>query len=222
MTSEMQFALIVVLVVIVMSCTIFRSTWGPVFHAVREGIADIVHMISSTDWRQVIQEHIEKRRNKVREPLTWERVKYRFAMPILFVVMIPIVLLVMGLANIRVENDINSGMMAICIGVIVGLAVIVVWALSESEKSLRRKFWMELFVALFMEVLLVFHLYLFLDGYYYEHAHGAKRMMTAVYAMPFYLIYMEKSNRNWKALQDLKQSLPKEDTEVLQEGEQYE
>ena len=132
MTSEMQFALIVVLVVIVMSCTIFRSTWGPVFHAVREGIADIVHMISSTDWRQVIQEHIEKRRNKVREPLTWERVKYRFAMPILFVVMIPIMLLFMRLANIRVENDINSGMMTICIGVIVGLVVIVVWALSES------------------------------------------------------------------------------------------
>lgn len=46
-------------------------------------------------------------------------------------------------------------------------------------------------------------------------------MMTAVYAMPFYLIYMEKSNRNWKALQDLKSGLPKEDAEVLQEGEQY-
>ena len=63
--------------------------------------------------QQVIQEQIEKRRNKVREPLTWERVKYRFAMPMLFVVMIPIMLLVMGLANIRVENDINSGMMVI-------------------------------------------------------------------------------------------------------------
>ena len=83
------------------------------FYAVREGIADILYTISSTDWQQVIQEHIEKRRNKVREPLTWERVKYRFAMPILFVVMIPIMLLVMGLANIRVENDINSGMMVI-------------------------------------------------------------------------------------------------------------
>jgi hypothetical protein len=34
-------------------------------------------------------------------------------MPMLFVVMIPIMLLVMGLANIRVENDINSGMMVI-------------------------------------------------------------------------------------------------------------
>ena len=113
MTSEMQFALIVVLAVIIMSCTIFRSTWEPVFYAVREGIADILYTISSTDWQQVIQEHIEKRRNKVREPLTWERVKYRFAMPILFVVMIPIMLLVMGLANIRVENDINSGMMVI-------------------------------------------------------------------------------------------------------------
>lgn len=33
---------------------------------------------------------------------------------------------------------------------------------------------------------------------------------------------MEKSNRNWKALQDLKHSLPKEDAEVLQEGECHE
>jgi uncharacterized membrane protein YozB (DUF420 family) len=180
---------------------------------VREGIADIVYMISNADWQQVIQEHIEKRRNKVREPFTWERVKYHFAMPILFVVMIPVFLMLMCLANVQVENDINSGVIAICLVVIVGLVVIVVWAMSESEKNLHRKFWMELMVALFMEALLVFHLYLFLDGYYYEHAHGAKRMMTAVYAMPFYLIYMEKSNRNWKALQDLKYSLPKEDAE---------
>lgn len=36
------------------------------------------------------------------------------------------------------------------------------------------------------------------------------------------VVIMEKTNRNWIALQDLKYGLPKEDAKVLQEGECHE
>lgn len=216
MTTEMKVALAFTAFAVVLSMTIFRSTWAPIFRAIYEGLREIVQEIRSIDREWLYRKlGARKQRKRERGPLTLANMKERCAMPMLFVVMIPIMLFFMRLSNIQIGNDMNSAAIMIAVIMIVALVVIVVWAMGQTEKNLRRKFWMELSVALFMEALLVLHLHLFLGGYYYEHAHGAKRMMTAVYCFPFYIIYMEKSNRNWQALQDLK----KAETKIEMDGQ---
>ena len=205
MTAEMKAALLFTAFVIGLSLTVFRSIWQPIFRAIGEGIVDIVHTLRSID-REWIQQKMEERRQRKieRGPLTLDNMKERCAMPVLFVAMIPVYLLLMRVVNIRETGNTDMGIMTIGIGVIGGLAIIVVWALGQSEKNLRRKFWMELIVALFIELALVFQLYLYMDGYYRGIVRDTRRMLTAVMFAPFWALYLEKTNQNYQALQDLK------------------
>ena len=205
MTAEMKTALLFTVFVFGLSLTVFRSTWQPIFRAIGEGIVDIVHTLRSID-REWIQQKMEERRQRKieRGPLTLDNMKERCAMPVLFVAMIPVYLLLMRFANIQINDDMTSGAVVLSTGVIFGLVIIVVWALGQSEKNLRRKFWMELIVALFIELALVFQLYLYMDGYYRGIVRDIRRMLTAVMFAPFWALYLEKTNQNYQALQDLK------------------
>ncbi|MBQ2861116.1 MAG: hypothetical protein IJE80_08120 [Peptococcaceae bacterium] len=205
MTAEMKTALLFTVFVFGLSLTVFRSTWQPIFRAIGEGIVDIVHTLRSID-REWIQQKMEERRQRKieRGPLTLDNMKERCAMPALFVAMIPVYLLLMRFANIQINDDMTSGAVVLSTGVIFGLVIIVVWALGQSEKNLRRKFWMELIVALFIELALVFQLYLYMDGYYRGIVRDIRRMLTAVMFAPFWALYLEKTNQNYQALQDLK------------------
>ena len=99
------------------------------------------------------------------------------------------------------------------IGMIGGLAIVVVWALGQLEKNLRRKFWMELIVALFIELVLVFQMYLYMDGYYRGIVRDTRRMLTAVMFAPFWALYLEKTNQNYQALQAMKHRQSTTETE---------
>ena len=205
MTAEMKTALLFTVFVFGLSLTVFRSIWQPIFRAIGEGIVDIVHTLRSID-REWIQQKMEERRQRKieRGPLTLDNMKERCAMPVLFVAMIPVYLLLMRFANIQINDDMTSGAVVLSTGVIFGVVIIVVWALGQSEKNLRRKFWMELIVALFIELALVFQLYLYMDGYYRGIVRDIRRMLTAVMFAPFWALYLEKTNQNYQALQDLK------------------
>ena len=205
MTAEMKAALLFAVFVIGLSLTVFRSIWQPIFRAIGEGIVDIVHTLRSID-REWIQQKMEERRQRKieRGPLTLDNMKERCAMPVLFVAMIPVYLLLMRFANIQINDDMTLGAVVLSTGVIFGLVIIVVWALGQSEKNLRRKFWMELIVALFIELALVFQLYLYMDGYYRGIVRDTRRMLIAVTFAPFWALYLEKTNQNYQALQDLK------------------
>lgn len=207
MTAEMKAALAFTAFVMILSLTIFRSTWEPIFRAVRDGIIELIYEIGSID-REWIRQKLEERRQRklARGPLTLANMKERCAMPVLFVVMIPVYLLLMRVVNIRETGNTNMGIMTIGVGMIAGLVIIVVWALGQTEKNLRRKFWMELIVALFIELILVFQLYLYMDGYYRGIVRDTRRMLTAVMFAPFWALYLERTNQNWQALQDLKQA----------------
>ena len=215
MTAEMKAALLFTVFVIGLSLTIFRSTWQPIFCAIGEGVVDIVHTLRSID-REWIQQKMEERRQRKieRGPLTLDNMKERCAMPALFVAMIPVYLLLMRFANIQINDDMTSGAVVLSTGVIFGLVIIVVWALGQSEKNLRRKFWMELIVALFIELALVFQLYLYMDGYYRGIVRDTRRMLTAVMFAPFWALYLEKTNQNYQALQDLKRKETTNENEI--------
>ena len=215
MTAEMKAALLFTVFVIGLSLTIFRSIWQPIFRAIGEGIVDIVHTLRSID-REWIQQKMEERRQRKieRGPLTLDNMKERCAMPALFVAMIPVYLLLMRVVNIRETGNTDMGIMTIGIGVIGGLAIAVVWALGQSEKNLRRKFWMELIVALFIELVLVFQMYLYMDGYYRGIVRDTRRMLTAVMFAPFWALYLEKTNQNYQALQDSKRKETTNENEI--------
>ena len=205
MTAEMKAALLFTAFAIGLSLTVFRSTWQPIFRAIGDGVIDIVRTLRSID-REWIQQKMEERRQRKieRGPLTLDNMKERCAMPVLFVAMIPVYLLLMRFANIQINDDMTLGAVVLSTGVIFGLVIIVVWALGQSEKNLRRKFWMELIVALFIELALVFQLYLYMDGYYRGIVRDTRRMLIAVTFAPFWALYLEKTNQNYQALQDLK------------------
>ena len=215
MTAEMKAALLFTALVIGLTLTVFRSTWQPIFRAIEEGVVDIVRTLRSID-REWIQQKMEERRQRKieRGPLTLDNMKERCAMPALFVAMIPVYLLLMRVVNIRETGNTDMGIMTIGIGVIGGLAIVVVWALGQSEKNLRRKFWMELIVALFIELVLVFQLYLYMDGYYRGIVRDTRRMLTAVMFAPFWALYLEKTNQNYQALQDLKRKETTNENEI--------
>ena len=215
MTAEMKTALLFTVFVFGLSLTVFRSTWQPIFRAIGEGIVDIVHTLRSID-REWIQQKMEERRQRKieRGPLTLDNMKERCAMPALFVAMIPVYLLLMRFANIQINDDMTSGAVVLSTGVIFGLVIIVVWALGQSEKNLRRKFWMELIVALFIELALVFQLYLYMDGYYRGIVRDTRRMLIAVTFAPFWALYLEKTNQNYQALQDLKRKETTNENEI--------
>ena len=215
MTAEMKTALLFTVFVFGLSLTVFRSTWQPIFRAIGEGIVDIVHTLRSID-REWIQQKMEERRQRKieRGPLTLDNMKERCAMPVLFVAMIPVYLLLMRFANIQINDDMTLGAVVLSTGVIFGLVIIVVWALGQSEKNLRRKFWMELIVALFIELALVFQLYLYMDGYYRGIVRDTRRMLTAVMFAPFWALYLEKTNQNYQALQDLKRKETTNENEI--------
>ena len=215
MTAEMKAALLFTAFVIGLTLTVFRSTWQPIFRAIGEGIVDIVHTLRSID-REWIQQKMEERRQRKieRGPLTLDNMKERCAMPVLFVAMIPVYLLLMRFANIQINDDMTSGAVVLSTGVIFGLVIIVVWALGQSEKNLRRKFWMELIVALFIELALVFQLYLYMDGYYRGIVRDTRRMLIAVTFAPFWALYLEKTNQNYQALQDLKRKETTNENEI--------
>jgi len=78
---------------------------------------------------------------------------------------------------------------------------------------LRRKFWMELVVALFIELVLVFQMYLYIDGYYRGIVRDTRRMLTAVMFAPFWALYLEKTNQNYQALQAMKHRQSTTETE---------
>ena len=215
MTAEMKAALLFTVFVIGLSLTVFRSIWQPIFRAIGEGIVDIVHTLRSIDREWIQQKMEEHRQRKIeRGPLTLDNMKERCAMPALFVAMIPVYLLLMRFANIQINDDMTSGAVVLSTGVIFGLVIIVVWALGQSEKNLRRKFWMELIVALFIELALVFQLYLYMDGYYRGIVRDTRRMLTAVMFAPFWALYLEKTNQNYQALQDLKQKETTNENEI--------
>ena len=215
MTAEMKAALLFTAFVIGLSLTVFRSTWQPIFRAVGEGVVDIVHTLRSIDREWIQQKMEEHRQRKIeRGPLTLDNMKERCAMPVLFVAMIPVYLLLMRFANIQINDDMTSGAVVLSTGVIFGLVIIVVWALGQSEKNLRRKFWMELIVALFIELALVFQLYLYMDGYYRGIVRDTRRMLTAVMFAPFWALYLEKTNQNYQALQDIKRKQTTNETET--------
>ncbi|MBP3625674.1 MAG: hypothetical protein J6J05_07605 [Peptococcaceae bacterium] len=215
MTAEMKAALLFTAFVIGLSLTVFRSTWQPIFCAIGDGVIDIVRTLRSID-REWMQQKLEERRQRKieRGPLTLANMKERCAMPALFVAMIPVYLLLMRVVNIRETGNTDMGIMTIGIGVIGGLAIIVVWALGQSEKNLRRKFWMELVVALFIELMLVFQMYLYIDGYYRGIVRDTRRMLTAVMFAPFWALYLEKTNQNYQALQDIKRKQTTNETET--------
>ena len=79
---------------------------------------------------------------------------------------------------------------------------------------MRRKFWMELIVALFIELALVFQLYLYMDGYYRGIVRDTRRMLIAVTFAPFWALYLEKTNQNYQALQDLKRKETTNENEI--------
>lgn len=214
MTAEMKAALLFTAFVIGLSLTVFRSTWKPIFRAIGDGVIDIVRTLRSID-REWMQQKLEERRQRKieRGPLTLANMKERCAMPALFVAMIPVYLLLMRVVNIRETGNTDMGIMTIGIGVIGGLAIVVVWALGQSEKNLRRKFWMELIVALFIELVLVFQMYLYMDGYYRGIVRDTRRMLTAVMFAPFWALYLEKANQNYQALQDMKHRQSTTETE---------
>ena len=215
MTAEMKAALLFTVFVIGLSLTIFRSIWQPIFRAIGEGIVDIVHTLRSIDREWIQQKMEEHRQRKIeRGPLTLDNMKERCAMPALFVAMIPVYLLLMRVVNIRETGNTDMGIMTIGIGVIGGLAIVVVWALGQSEKNLRRKFWMELIVALFIELVLVFQMYLYMDGYYRGIVRDTRRMLTAVMFAPFWALYLEKTNQNYQALQDSKRKETTNENEI--------
>ena len=215
MTAEMKAALLFTVFVIGLSLTVFRSIWQPIFRAIGEGIVDIVHTLRSIDREWIQQKMEEHRQRKIeRGPLTLDNMKERCAMPALFVAMIPVYLLLMRFANIQINDDMTSGAVVLSTGVIGGLAIVVVWALGQSEKNLRRKFWMELIVALFIELALVFQLYLYMDGYYRGIVRDTRRMLTAVMFAPFWALYLEKTNQNYQALQDLKRKETTNENEI--------
>ena len=215
MTAEMKAALLFTVFVIGLSLTIFRSIWQPIFRAIGEGIVDIVHTLRSIDREWIQQKMEEHRQRKIeRGPLTLDNMKERCAMPALFVAMIPVYLLLMRVVNIRETGNTDMGIMTIGIGVIGGLAIAVVWALGQSEKNLRRKFWMELIVALFIELVLVFQMYLYMDGYYRGIVRDTRRMLTAVMFAPFWALYLEKTNQNYQALQDSKRKETTNENEI--------
>lgn len=214
MTAEMKAALLFTAFAIGLSLTVFRSTWQPIFRAIGDGVIDIVRTLRSIDREWMQQKMEERRQRKIeRGPLTLANMKERCAMPALFVAMIPVYLLLMRVVNIRENGNTDMGIMTIGIGVIGGLAIVVVWALGQSEKNLRRKFWMELVVALFIELVLVFQLYLYMDGYYRGIVRDTRRMLTVVMFAPFWALYLEKTNQNYQALQDMKHRQSTTETE---------
>ena len=213
----MALALFIIIVVTGIQITIFRAKWGDFFRLVYETLQELIVEFRNLDWMSLTEE-----KQKVKEPLTWARVKYNYAMPCLFVIVFPIFYAVMRSVDIKLHGDSNTATIVICAFIIVALVMLVLYVYGENEKNIRRKFWIELIVALFMEIGVVFDFHLLLEGYYFESARGAKSLVYSLLFIPMFLSYCGKTNRNWKALQDMKCDLPKEEAKDLYEGEHHE
>ena len=140
--------------------------------------------------------------NETREPFTRARMKQNFAMPCLYVVLLPVFyLLVKWLLNAG-KQDMMHGSVIIC-GLVIGVLILLVLAaFGHQEKNACRKFWLELIPTLGLELMLVFDVYFLLSGYYAERElRGVKSLFYfLVIGIPWFLSYAYKTQRNWKRM----------------------
>lgn len=144
--------------------------------------------------------------DSVKEGLTWERVKDQYAMPLLFVGVFPLYYFIMHKMDFVISEDANMGGIIICAFVIITLLILVLAVYVQNEKNIRRKFWLHLFVTLFIEIGVVFDFHLLMKGYYFESTRGSKSFVASLLFIPLFLSYCNKINLDWKALQEWKKS----------------
>ncbi len=208
MTFEMALAIFIIVAVIGLQLTIYRAKWGEFFKALYELILEIIQTFQNTDWEKELAKQKEK---QVREPFTWERFRYQFAMPLLFLAVFPVYYVLMRKVDVQLGGDMTMGAIVICAFVIISLVMLVLYVYGQNEKNIVRKFWLELIVALFVEIGVVFDFHLLVEGYYFESVRGAKSLAYSLLFIPVFLSYCRKTNQNWKAWQNAKKS-QKDDT----------
>ena len=191
---------------------IFRETWGRYLRAIYELIRTIVKEFLDLDWEALKAEAEEEERNKVKEPLTWDIVKYKYAMPIIFVVLLPIEYIVIRFVFTQAKQDLFLGGIVIIIVMVFLLATLVLDAFGDNEKNKKRKFVLDFVVALSIECGIAFDIYLFTTGYFFESVRGMKTFATSIILIPTYIYYYIRTQRNWHALLDEKNAQESLDT----------
>lgn len=214
MTYEMALALCIVFLVVGIQIFIFRAQWEDFFKTVYQTIQEVVaeSRNDQNQNKQTITDQLsngnvqDDTQDSVKEGLTWERVKDQYAMPLLFVGVFPLYYFIMHKMDFVISEDANMGGIIICAFVIITLLILVLAVYVQNEKNIRRKFWLHLFVTLFIEIGVVFDFHLLMKGYYFESTRGSKSFVASLLFIPLFLSYCNKTNLDWKALQEWKKS----------------
>lgn len=133
---------------------------------------------------------------------------YRFAMPLLFFSLAPVCFIAMYFF-VKYMGSIphDTWYFEFC-GLLLGvfaLAVLGFWG--RSEKHIGRKFWIELIVAVILELGLAAEASWFLNGFTVEDSRDIKLFIGFLFiGIPFFAEYMRHTQHNWRALLNEKQA----------------
>ena len=161
-------------------------------------------------YREMIKEAIQNIPQLFRNPSN-HSLKYRFAMPILFLLVAPIGYwlfeIIAEFMNTHPYGTGNSeGIFVILGGLLFFLAIVVLGFWGRSEKNITIKFWLELSVAVALEVSLIMELSWFLTDFFVEDLRDM-RILTgfACVSIPLFINYVRHTQENWHALLNAKQ-----------------
>ena len=205
-----SFETFIVLLILLALCAVslvkFHASWQPFFESVHTLFVDLVRDFRNIDWEaEAAKEAAEKAAPKQKEPLTWNRFKYRFTIPLTLTISFLLFFLLMKqLGAIIMEDKAQGGSLApmlICAFVIAALVLLVIGVYGHYEKNPRRKFWLGLIITLAMELGVVFDLLLLLSGYFFRGARQGKSLVYSLLFLPVFVQFCVKTQHNWQAWQ---------------------
>ena len=155
---------IILFLIVVMICGIGLFIFYYKWEGFAKSVLKIVREIKSELGVEFAKIEEKPQEQVTAKPLTWERIKQNFAMPVLFIVMFPVFYLLLQWLLNGSKEDFTQGAIFICVLVIGVLVALVFSALGQLEKNPRRKFWLELIPTLGLELMLAFDIFFFITA----------------------------------------------------------
>ena len=166
-------------------------------------------------YREMIKDAIQNIPQLFRNPSN-HSLQYRFAMPILFLFVAPIGYwlfeIIAEFMNTHPYGTGNSeGIFVILGGLLFFLAIVVLGFWGRSEKNITIKFWLELSVAIALEVSLIMELSWFMTDFFVEDLRDMRLFIGfACVSIPLFINYVRHTQENWHALLNIKQEQEEE------------
>lgn len=161
-------------------------------------------------YREMIKDAIQNIPQLFRNPSN-HSLKYRFAMPILFLLVTPIGYwlfeIIAEFMDMHPYGTGNSeGLFVIFGGLLLFFGVVILGFWGHSEKNIKIKFWLELSVAVALEVSLIMELSWFLTDFFVEDLRDMRILIGfACVSIPLFIDYVRHTQHNWHVLLNAKQ-----------------